>query len=292
MRCACIDIGSNTTRVLVADVVDGRLSPVLQRKAFTWLSREPGRITETKLTEIVDVVTAQREAAERAGAGSVRAVATEAVRGCANGRELGEALAARAGVELELLTCSDEARLAFLGATRTLDRPLSGTLAVVDVGGGSSEIALGTLRDGVRWSASYPIGSGTLAATHPCADPPTHAQLDAMRAHVGGVLDSAALPAHVPDHALAVGGSATSLCRLVGPTLAPEALAAALRRLAGSSAEAIAEHDGLEAERVRLLPAGIVVLEAIVRRLGVALRIGRGGLREGVCIETAAELVD
>lgn len=289
MLCACIDIGSNTTRVLVADVVDGTLTEVLAKRAFTRLGRElraSGVVGRAKIAEIAGIVTEQRELAERVGAERVRVVATAAIRGAANRDELLEVVEARSGVAVRVLDGSEEARLAFIGATRTLRRAPKGTVGVVDVGGGSSEIALGSMRDGVTWSASFRIGSGFLADSYLRSDPPAATELDRMREHAGGVFEGLGLPQ--PDLGVAVGGSATSLRRLVGAVIDPDSVARGLRVLSSAPAEQVARDFDLDPERVRLLPAGLVILAECSAVLGVPLQIGRGGLREGVCIELAA----
>lgn len=285
MRCACIDIGSNTTRLLVAEAAHGRLSPVLQQRAFTRIGHRidaVGAIPEETIGAVVDVVAAQRAAAEEAGAAHVRVVATAAIRCAANRDALVAALRTRAGVEVAVLSPDDEGRLAFAGATRTLERPPDGTIAVVDVGGMSTEIAIGTMAGGVTWLRSFAIGSGMLAAR--CRDdPPSRADLDAMRAVAHAAFAAADVPSL--DHAVAVGGSAASLPTLVGPVLDDAALERALGTLGAGTAIKVAHRHGLAPERTRLLPAGILVLDAAGRRLGMPLRIGRGGLREGVVLE-------
>ncbi len=166
MLCGCIDIGTNTTRVLVAEARDGVLTEVLQRRAFTRLGRglqAGGEIPAARIAETASVVAEQHALAEQAGATSIRAVATAVIRRAANRDEFVDAIRAHGGVEVCVLNGEEEARLAFLGATRTLGRPLEGRVAVVDVGGGSTEIAVGTLAGGVEWCASFPFGSGFLA---------------------------------------------------------------------------------------------------------------------------------
>ena len=194
---------------------------------------------------------------------------------------------ARAGVDVDVLDAAEEARLAFVGATRTLEAPVEGEIAVADVGGGSSELAVGTLDAGVRWSGSFVIGSGQLADAHLHSDPPSAPELRAARAAVAQALARLELD-DPPALALAVGGSATSLHRVAGEHLDAAALAEAIRTLAAAPSREVARRLELEPERVRLLPAGIVILEAIAQRLGVGLRIGRGGLREGVILEMLA----
>jgi len=287
MRCACIDIGTNTTRVLVADAERGRLTELRQERAFTRIGKgmtPGGAISRAKIEEVAQVVGAQVALARSLGAEAVSVVATAAIRDAANRDEFCAAM----GVEVVILDGEDEARLAFLGATQTLGEELPGRIGVVDVGGGSTEIAIGTLAGGVdRWT-SLPVGSGLLADRYLRSDPPAMPELDLLFAHATTELEAVDLPA--PDRAVAVGGSAASLRTVVGSVLDREALQRALLVLCGASTAAVAERFGLDAERVRLLPAGIVILHAAAQRLGQPLQIGRGGLREGVLLDLARTL--
>jgi len=288
MVCGCIDIGSNTTRVLVAEAQDGRLRELLQRRAFTRIGKglKPGAaIPRAKIEEVAAVVAAHRELAVQVGADPVRTVATAAIRGAANRDEFVAVVSELGGVEVVILDGEEEARLAFLGATRTLGEALDGTVGVVDVGGGSTEIAVGTLAGGVSWWASFRLGSGHLADEYLHSDPPSAAELARTGAHAAGVLEGLDLPR--PGSAVAVGGSAASLRRLVGTVLEPETTQRALRVLSGAPAVEVAERFALEPQRVRLLPAGMLILDAAAHALGCPLMIGNGGLREGVLLELA-----
>jgi len=289
MRCACIDIGSNTTRVLVADVVGGHLREVLAERAFTRLGRElrrTGALPPDALEAVAATVADQLATARNAGAERIRVVATAAIRQADNGGDLCRAVRARTGVPVEVLTGETEARLAFAGAVRMHRGPLPGRIAVVDVGGGSSEVAIGTKAGGVEWSASLPVGSSSLAEGCLHSDPPCQEELDTvLRRAAAAWAALGALPA--VDHAIAVGGSATSTARIVGPQIDPEAVRSALGHLCGATAERVAAEHGLDPERVRLLPAGLHLLEAAAAQMGVPLQIGRGGLREGTCLELA-----
>ena len=288
MLCACIDIGSNTTRVLVADVVEGRLSEVLGRREFTRLGRElraTGTLAPASVRKVARVVGEQRKLAEAAGAEPLRVVATAAIRGAANRSELVAEVEKRAGLPVDVLDGEEEARLAFLGATATLPAPPDGTIGVVDVGGGSTEIALGTTAGGVSWSRSFPVGSGVLADGYGHGDPPAAVELQRMREHAAGAFDGLSLPS--PATAVAVGGSATSLRRLVGAILDAESVSRGLQLLSAARAAEIAAAFGLAEERVRLLPSGLVLLSECSAVLRAPLQVGRGGLREGVCLELA-----
>ena len=173
-----------------------------------------------------------------------------------------------------------------MGATRTLATPAHGTVAVLDVGGGSTEIAVGSPDGAVAWSATFRIGSGYLADSYLKSDPPAVEELEGMRGHVEGTFEGLEPPP--ADEAVAVGGTATSMRRLVGAELSTR------RSSAGSGCSQtpiadVAARFELDPERVRLLPAGILVLEALSDRLGLPLRIERGGLREGVLLELMEE---
>jgi exopolyphosphatase / guanosine-5'-triphosphate,3'-diphosphate pyrophosphatase len=281
--CACVDIGTNTTRVLVADVKDGRLSEVRQERAFTRIGMAP-EIPREKIGEVARVVAEQVALARAAGAAAVRVVATAAIRAAVNRDEF----LAGMTVDIEILDEDEEARMAFLGATETLGAPLEGDVAVVDVGGGSTEIAIGTLADGVRWSSSFLVGSGALADRYLRTDPPSLPELRAARDHAMDVLATRAFPA--ADCAVAVGGSAASLRTVVGDALDPRSLKRALGVLCGGPCSDVAERYSLDADRVRLLPAGILILDSAAQRLRRPLQIGRGGLREGILLDMARSL--
>jgi exopolyphosphatase / guanosine-5'-triphosphate,3'-diphosphate pyrophosphatase len=288
MVCGCIDIGTNTTRVLVAEARDGRLTEVLQRRAFTRLGRglaPGGAIPAARIAENAGVVAEQVALAEQAGAQSIRAVATACIRVAANRDEFCRAMREHGGVEVSVLEGEDEARLAFLGATRTLEQPPAGRVAVVDVGGGSTEIAIGTLAGGVEWWRSFAFGSGFLADAYLGDDPPSAQQLDEVRYHASQML--AGIDPPPVDVAVAVGGSAASLRRLVGDVLSRESLDRALTELTHGPAVEVAARFSLDPQRVRLMPAGLLALEAAGELLGQPLRIARGGLREGVLLDLA-----
>lgn len=288
MRRACIDIGSNTTRLLVAEITDGGLRKLEERRAFTHVRRglDPdGVLAAAKIEELVEVVTTQLHAAQELGC-EVAVVATAAIRRSANAAELIDAVRRGCGVQLRVLSEEEEARLAFLGAARALaevEGAHPATLGVADVGGGSSELVVGSPPDAIAWMTSLPLGSGDLADAHLHADPPTAVELQAARRQVDEALAGIAAPR--PERAVAVGGSAASLHRLAGAHLDRQEFAAALELLRSQPAAVVAARFDLDIDRVRLLPAGLLILEGIQAVLRVPLELVGGGLREGVVLE-------
>jgi exopolyphosphatase/guanosine-5'-triphosphate,3'-diphosphate pyrophosphatase len=289
-RVAVVDVGSNSVRLLVSDVVHGQPTFVHTDKVMARIGQSlghEGRIDDKKIGEVAGIVSRFVADARRYGAREIRAIATSATREAVNGDELAEHVLAASGVALEVIDGDEEARLAFVGAVASLDEPQAGEIGVVDVGGGSTEIVVGSAADGAAWSRSFRLGSGRLSDRFIEHDPPLESELARIREAIDAVLPA---PADVPtpEHALAVAGSATNLRRMVGPLLDAESLARALRLLAASPSQQIARQFQLEPDRARLLPAGALIFEASMQRLGTPLWVGRGGIRQGVVLDMVA----
>jgi exopolyphosphatase / guanosine-5'-triphosphate,3'-diphosphate pyrophosphatase len=286
MLCAAIDIGSNTTRVLVAEPQDGQLRRVMEQRAYTRLGKASGRdgtIGPEKVAEVAEAVATQVRLAEELDAEAIRIVATAAIREAPNRDEVVGEITCASGLPVEVLSEDDEGRLSFIGATRTLEHVVQGDVGVVDVGGGSTEIALGTMSEGVRRVHSFKIGSGSLADSFLSSDPPSAAEIRAMRDHIGSFFEGVQIDR--PEQAVAVGGSATSLRSLVGGVLEYETLERAIRVLTGDPIAEVAKRFELDPRRVYLLPSGVLLLEKISELLGCPLQIGKGGLRVGVILD-------
>jgi exopolyphosphatase/guanosine-5'-triphosphate,3'-diphosphate pyrophosphatase len=285
VRVGVIDVGSNTVRLLVASGAEA----IEQRRAILGLGRsieETGAIPEEKLAESADCVAGWVKAARRLGVERLEVLVTSPGRQAANGDELLERLAATARVPVRLLSGAEEGRLAFLGALARTPGEEHGAIAVCDVGGGSAQITIGTRDGGAAWTRSLDIGSRRLASRCFGDDPPGEAAVAAARREVAPYLAGLAFPA--PKTALAVGGSARSLKKLVGGTLGARELAEALDVLARTPADELASAYELDPGRLSTLAAGAVILAAIQERLAVPLRVGRGGLREGAVLELGA----
>ncbi len=286
MLCAAIDIGSNTTRVLVAEPDGGQLRKVMEQRAYTRIgkaSQHDGAIDAEKVAEVAEAVATQVRLAQEVGAEAIRTVATAAIREAANRDTVVAEIKRVAGVDVEILSEHEEGRLAFIGATKTLGHPVEGEVGVVDVGGGSSEVVLGNASDGVRAVHSFKIGSGSVADDFLANDPPSASELRAVREHIAEFFDDVEFDQ--PAQAVAVGGSATSLRTLVGAVLEYETLERAIRVLTGDPILEVAKRFELDPRRVRILPTGVLLLEKLSELLGQPLQIGKGGLREGVILD-------
>ena len=286
MICAAIDIGSNTTRVLVAEPQEGQLRKVMEQRAYTQIgadSKRDGAVSSEKAAEVAEVVATQVRLAQELGAEAVRTVATAAIREATNRTEVVAEIERVAGIRVDVLNEQEEGRLAFVGATKTLGHPVPGEIGVVDVGGGSSEIVIGTVADGASWVKSFKIGSGYLTDEFLHKDPPSAAEIRKLRGHIDDFFRDVEVPR--PEQAVAVGGSATSLRTLVGAVLEYETLERGVRVLAGDPIAEVAKKFELDPRRVRILPAGVLLLEKLSELLDQPLQIGKGGLREGVILD-------
>jgi exopolyphosphatase / guanosine-5'-triphosphate,3'-diphosphate pyrophosphatase len=127
MLCAAIDIGSNTTRVLVAEPVEGQLKKVMEQRAYTRINKAldgDGAIQPEKVREVAELVATQVRLARELGAETIRAVATAAVREAGNGEEAAREIGEVAGVPIDILSDEEEGRLSFIGATKGLGHPV------------------------------------------------------------------------------------------------------------------------------------------------------------------------
>jgi exopolyphosphatase/guanosine-5'-triphosphate,3'-diphosphate pyrophosphatase len=293
LLCAAIDIGSNTTRLLVAEPIEGQLKTAMEQRAYTRINKalgDDGSIEQPKIDEVGEVVATQVRLAEELGAEVIKPVATAAIRDARNRDEAIEAISDTAGVEVVVLSEEEEGRLSFIGATKTLGHPVEGKIGVVDVGGGSSEVILGTVAGGVEKVISWRIGSGVLADELLERDPPSASEIRKVRDRIDEQF--AGVEIEQPKQAVAVGGSATSLRRLVGAVLEYETLERAVRVLATDPVAEVARRFELDPRRVRILPTGVLLLEKISELLGQPLQIGKGGLREGVILDLLNDGVD
>lgn len=283
-RCACIDVGANTTRLLVADVSAGHAPrPVhTEHAALPLKPGADGNLGPALGRALAEVVAGQLAAARAAGAVAVRIVATGPLRAARDRDHVLEAVNA----PVEVLSGDEEARLAFAGATAGMQ--LEDTVGVIDAGGASTELAVGTCDGGAAWTASVPMGSGTLTRGYVETDPPAAEELDALRRVARRAFAGFTPPR--PRTVLAVGGTAGTLRQLCGDLLDDATLERALQAVCAAPAAEVARSTGLRVERVTLLPAALALLGAACEVLGGPARLVEGGLREGVVSELARAL--
>lgn len=286
---AVIDIGSNTTRLLVAEQRGRGFRQLLSQRTYTRLGRGlpgDGSIPQEKIDLLAQTIAIQKKLARVLGVRKVHALATAATREAANREDVIDQIKDCCGLKVNVLDEQEEARLAFLGATHALPPEEDGAIAVVDVGGGSTEVAVGTIKAGVKWSTSFRIGSSIVSDRHVTSDPPSTADLSAAREEVTAMFDDFTFP--VVDRAIAVGGTASSLRRMVGNVLEHETMERAIRLITRHAADDVVEEFAVDLERVQVLPAGVMILEEVGDRLGCPMKIGKGGLREGKLLELLA----
>ena len=284
VRCACIDVGSNTTALLVADLIDGEITPVGTRRVFTMLgaSTGPTGISHEKIEETTTAIAELLIYAKSLECAQVELVATHVVREAHNGHELEARALEATGLVMKVIDGHQEARFSFLGATGGMDR-VRGTTVVIDAGGGSTEVSF-CAPDSEPVTASFKIGSATLQQEFISADPPTALEITRAREYADTQFDQLEFPADCAV-ALAVGGGASTARQLTGGVLDKPNIARVLALTTSMSSTDLSEKFDLALNRARLLPAGLTILDALVERLGIGLEVGRGGLREGVLID-------
>lgn len=288
---AVVDVGSNTIRLLVARATETGPATAHTERIRLDLGHEierRGGISEVKVAKAAKAVRAMCEYARAAGARSVDVIVTAPARQAENGDQLVAALVHVAQVPVRVLSPDDEARLAFAGAVGRAPRPAR-IVAVVDLGGASTEIAIGISDTGPAWLTSVDLGALRLTSRFLHAARPERRDVDAARSSVREAFAGITPP--LPSGALVVGGSARALRKVVGPHLGPHELAEAERILAAHSPKQIKRRYGVGKRRGRQLLAAALILNEVQRRLFVPLGVTDGGLREGVvlaAIERAA----
>jgi exopolyphosphatase / guanosine-5'-triphosphate,3'-diphosphate pyrophosphatase len=281
-----VDVGSNTVRVLVSEHGQTLFSEREMLRLGADIERG-GWIREEKLELAASVVARFVADARAVGATAVDVLIASPGRQAANGEELARLIEARSECPTRILSATEEAHLAFVGALSVAGPPAGRLVGVVDVGGGSAQVVIGSRRQGPIWTRSIDIGSQRLTSRMRASDPPGGAAIGAARAEVDRYLEGFD-PPH-PRTMLAVGGSARALKRMGGGRLDRDRFAALLVELAETPTAELTERYGIGEDRARTLPAGAVILSAIEQRVGVPLKVQRGGLREGALLTLAAE---
>ena len=289
MRAAVLDIGSNTARLLVAEVRKGSIVPVREESVYLGLGAEilvNGSVGAAKLSETAEVTRSFSKLARKCRADEIDVIVTAPGRQARNPDELLGTVARASGTVARILSAREEGELAYEGAL-TRENVGGRRVAVCDVGGGSTEIVVGDAGLPSFWCTSVDLGSLRLTTACFGNDPPSgKAIATAERLALDMFVD---VDPPVAELALAVGGSARALAKLVGPILGEDELTAALRLSSAKRSAKLARTFGIDEQRARVLPAGAIVLREVTRRLGRPLRLARGGLREAAVGRMLAE---
>ena len=285
---ASVDVGSNSVHVLVAAVDAAGLHPLADESAFLGLGKavdERGYLGVAARDELVETLAGYASLARSHGAGPLTIMGTEPIRRSGDAARLGEAVAAVVGSPLLVLTHEEEAYLTLVGVMGGM--PVRDETLVVDIGGGSSEFCA-VAPGGLARAAGLRIGSNRLTTRYVHDDPVTAAQVDAMRAAAAEILRGA-LPAE-PADVVAVGGTASNLLKLTAGgvqdrVITRERIEEALAVVRSGPAAWIAARYGVNPRRTPLLAAGVVIVEALMRRYEVpTVRVSDAGLREGAIL--------
>ncbi len=301
MRLGVLDVGSNTVHLLVVDAHRGaRPMPAFSHKAELRLAAhlEDGTsLSGAGENSLRAVVEEALRIAEDKGVEEIIAFATSAVREAVNGEQVLARIHKQTGAQINVMTGHEEARVTFLAARRWFGWS-SGRLLIIDIGGGSLEVATG-IDEEPEAMASLPLGAGRLTRDWISTDPPSPQEVRRLRKHVraeiaremGGLLRQGA-----PDHVVGTSKTFRQLARIAGA--APSGEGPYVKRvLRHSDVAALAERlpsmpqgdrvklPGVSAGRVAQLPAGAIVADAILDLLGVeAIELCPWALREGVIL--------
>jgi exopolyphosphatase/guanosine-5'-triphosphate,3'-diphosphate pyrophosphatase len=299
-RVAVIDVGTNSARLLVADVGGGRVSPVERRSTVTRLGRGvdlSGRLSAEAIEDACAAIGDYVAVLEELEAEVVDAIATSAVRDAANGSAFVAELRERFALSARVLDGEEEARLTYLGATSE-HVPAEPTL-VIDIGGGSTELIVGT---GAEISFHTSLQAGVVRHTerHIASDPPTAIELEALAGDVRGLIEAAAGGAGA-SAGIAVAGTPTSLAaielqlepydpaRVHGHVLALPAIQRMLSQLASAPLSKRVEIPGMHADRAPTIVAGVVILVEAMRAFGLdRIEVSEHDILYGTAIAVAA----
>ena len=273
---AVVDIGTNSTRLLVARVEGNEVEELERRSIVTRLGQgvdSSGRLADQAVERVFAVLEEYKAAIDETGASEVVALATSAVRDSHNGDEFRQAVRERFGFDLRTISGDEEARLTFLGAT-SARADAEGPTLVIDIGGGSTELVTGRPGDDPAFHVSTQAGSVRQTERHLHDDPPAAEQLDALRLEVCEIVEGA-VPVEVREsveRGIAVAGTATQLAaidlglesrdsgRVHGHVLELTAVEGMLDRLASVPLEERREVKGLDPARAPTILAGAAIL--------------------------------
>ncbi len=295
--CTAIDIGSNTIHVVVARCLPDALDILEDHQEMVRIGESvtaTGAISPQKRDAAISVLQKYKALAEQHASQRILAVATEAIRQATNGDEFLADVLRETGLEVHLVEGDVEATLTFYGATYVLhDDPHPPTsIGVMDLGGGSTELV--TARDmQITWRTSVPVGSGWLHDRYFHAEPPTYDDLEVARAFLQAYFQDMRIK-HSPPALIVTGGSANALFQLAHEafgvpelhrSLTPHDLVCCEGLLRVLPPDEIASRYHIHASRARILPAGALIILAVMERFHLnEIRVSLYGIREGMLL--------
>jgi exopolyphosphatase/guanosine-5'-triphosphate,3'-diphosphate pyrophosphatase len=281
VRVAVVDVGTNSTRLLIADVEDGRVAGELERR--TTITRlgagvdEDGRLNDEAINRVYSALDEYKQLIDEHGADRALAVLTSAVRDAANGPEFAQTVQTRYGLEPHILSGDEEAGLTFLGATSERDPGDATPTLVFDIGGGSTELVIGAGSE-MSFHVSTQAGVVRMTERHIRSDPPTPDERNALAADVREILE-AGTPVEQRSavrHAIGVAGTATSLAaisqrlepydpaKVHGYVISRAECERILETLAKLPLEQRRQVPGLHPDRAPTIVAGVIILIEIL----------------------------
>ena len=305
MRVAVVDMGTNSTRLLVADVEGARVRELERRSTVTRLGRgvdTSGTLAAEAIEDVCATVAEYVALYEDLGAERVVAIATSAVRDAENSGAFTGELRERFAMYAQVLSGDEEARLTYLGAVH--EREARSKTLVIDIGGGSTELVVGTGPD-VSFHASLQAGTVRHTERHVQHDPAEAGELDALAEDVRGLIDTALKGSDFvsAQHGIGVAGTPTSLAaieqrlvpydpeRVHGYTLSLEGIQRMYSQLASKTLEERLAVPGLHPGRAPTLVAGVVILIQVMRAFGLTeLEVSEHDILYGAALDAPAAI--
>jgi exopolyphosphatase/guanosine-5'-triphosphate,3'-diphosphate pyrophosphatase len=301
-RVAVIDIGTNSTRLLIADVGDGGVEKLERRSRVTRLGRGvdlSGQLSAEAIEATCEAIADYVAICEEAAVGLIEAIATSAVRDASNGDAFVAELRERFALSARVLDGAEESRLTYLGATS--QRPHRDPVVVIDIGGGSTELIVGS-GERIDFHASLQAGVVRHTERHIASDPPTCSELESLAADARGLVGDAIADDQPPAVAggIAVAGTPTSLAavelglepydpeRVHGHVLTLPSIQRMLSTLASLPLAERTEIAGLHPDRAPTIVAGVVILIEAMRAFSLdRIEVSEHDILYGTAINAA-----
>jgi exopolyphosphatase / guanosine-5'-triphosphate,3'-diphosphate pyrophosphatase len=302
-RVGVVDLGTNSTRLLVAEVHDGRVAELERRTTVTRLGEgveATGKLSDAAVARVCEALAVYREVLDRLGADEVVAVATSAMRDAENGPAFRDEIRDRFGIDARTISGDEEARLTFLGATS--DRQAGADTLVIDIGGGSTEYVTGRAGTDPGFHVSTRMGSVRHTERHLKSDPPTADEMAALAEDARAIV-AEEVPAGVRERVeegIAVAGTATNLAAIAqeldpydpekvhGYRLGRGTCERIVSQLAALTVDARRRVTGLHPDRAPTIVAGAVILLESMRTFDLdEIEVSEADILHGAALDAA-----